>query len=489
MYRARLKTRETVDTFVAPYGAIRLPDGFYTKTGWSLLAVTERHRFLFGDQGIARWSGRGYRGDTDLEVRIETQRAHHQPTALHEEATKAVRERNDEVPFELRRFGEKPVPLDGTAWVIGRHPHCDIVVSDAQVSPFHAICVPHKARIELYDLDSLNGTILNGHRISRARFWNGRVTMGQTTLSFGRCESDGGIVDLPSSAMIDVYDEVSRVAPSDVSVMILGESGSGKDVIARRIHRESGRSGRFVALNAAGIQVSLATSELFGHMQGAYTGAVKDHLGAFREAHRGTLFLDEIGDMAMKTQVELLRAVESQTVRPVGSVEAIPVDVRIVAATNRNLEQAVAEGSFREDLYHRLVVIPLEIPPLRERVADIPVLAEHFLARDPVPRKLTLRAVERLKSHRWPGNVRELANTLKRTAVSTDKLVIDAPDLAIYKAKLPPTPISHLLHDAIIETHERVGCLAETAKILGLRRPVVRHHVDLWERKKKLNLL
>lgn len=489
MFNVTIHDQDSSSSYSLPFGAIRLPSRIQERTGWSMFVALDRHRFLLGRRGIERWTGRSYTDELGIRVRVESTKSVNPPHHFEEDATKATRERADDLEFEMRRLRSTSVPLDREPIVIGRHASCDLVVSDPQVSAFHAILVPNRTRLELLDLDSLNGTRLNSSEVSHAQFCRGRITVGTTSISFGRRQEGNATVELKSPAMIDVYDRVSRVAASDVSVMILGESGTGKDVIARRIHEESGRSGRFVAINAAAIQVSLATSELFGHVKGSYTGAVSDHLGAFREADGGTLFLDEIGDMAPQTQVELLRAVESGTVRPVGSVEAVPVNVRIVAATNKNLEQEVSRGSFREDLYHRLVVVPIEIPPLRERVDDIPLLAEHFLSNEAVPRRMTLRALEKLKAYRWPGNVRELTNTLKRAAVASDKIVLDGVDIDVQKTNVCSTPISHLLHDSIIETYKRVGSHAETAKILGLRRPVVRHHVDVWERKKKLDLL
>ncbi len=285
--------------------------------------------------------------------------------------------------------------------------------------------------------------------------------------------------------MRKIYGTVSRIAYSDVSVVILGESGTGKDVIAQRLHEESGRTGRFVAMNAAAITSSLSSSELFGHVKGSYTGAVNDHLGAFREADGGTLFLDEIGDMPLNLQADVLRAVESKTIRPVGSAQTFDVDVRIIAATNRNLAQMVRRGEFREDLYHRLAVIPIEIPPLRERPEDILALVEHFLERMDVPRRLSLKALETLQKHSWPGNVRELSNALTRAAVISDKLILEVTDFELKKGETTATPIGDLIHEVVIETYLKHGSAVETAKVLGLRRPVVRHHIDLWQKRRR----
>jgi DNA-binding NtrC family response regulator len=236
-------------------------------------------------------------------------------------------------------------------------------------------------------------------------------------------------------AMRLVLDRVDQVADTDASVLVRGETGTGKEVIARMVHGASQRrSGPFVAVNMAAIPEPLAESELFGHVRGAFTGADKARTGRFVAANRGTLFFDEIGDMPRGMQVKLLRVLQEREVTPVGSSESIPVDVRVIAATHRNLEAMINEGSFREDLYYRLDVIPIEIPPLRERRQDIPALAEHFRldvnAREgrAVP-GFALDVMQRLCTYEWPGNVRELENLVERLVVMAGNRMVQIDDL------------------------------------------------------------
>jgi len=239
-----------------------------------------------------------------------------------------------------------------------------------------------------------------------------------------------------SAEMAQVLDLVGRVAPTDATVLIRGESGTGKEIIAKALHHASQRAaGRFVAINCGALPEPLLESEIFGHVKGAFTGAGSNKKGLFEEAHGGTLFLDEIGEMTPGLQVKLLRALQSGEVRPVGSTQVITVDARVVAATNRDLEPMIRQGSFREDLFYRLNVIPIVLPPLRDRREDIPLLAEHFLARFAQRQGRVLRlsagATERLLRYAWPGNVRELENAMERLAIL-------ARDEAIEPGDLPP---------------------------------------------------
>jgi DNA-binding NtrC family response regulator len=235
--------------------------------------------------------------------------------------------------------------------------------------------------------------------------------------------------------MREVQKTIGLVADSDATVLITGETGTGKEVVARTIHRVGARrAGPFMALNCAAIPPDLLESELFGHVKGAFTGAVLERKGAFREAHGGTLFLDEIGDMDLAMQAKILCAIQERVVTPVGG-RPQKIDVRIIAATHRDLEQWVKQGRFREDLFYRLNVVPIELQPLRKRATDIAPLAEHFLALASSPRKnLSNEAVQRLTDHAWPGNVRELRNAMERVAVMCRSDIVTALDLGFLTA-------------------------------------------------------
>lgn len=236
-----------------------------------------------------------------------------------------------------------------------------------------------------------------------------------------------------SHGMLAVRKLVEQVAPSSATVLINGESGTGKEVVARQIHERSGRKGPFVAVNCGAIPEHLLESELFGHERGAFTGAVAARAGRFELAQGGTFFLDEIGDMPSVMQVKLLRVLEERTIERVGGNKSISVDARVIAATHRDLAKRIGEGNFREDLYYRLSVFPIDIPPLRDRADDIAPLVEEFIRRMNIEQSLRLRisqnAMNILESYSWPGNVRELANLVERLVVIRPNGVVTARDL------------------------------------------------------------
>ena len=244
-----------------------------------------------------------------------------------------------------------------------------------------------------------------------------------------------------SDVMQDVFDVVRRVAPTEASVLITGESGTGKELIARAIHQGGARSKEpFVAINCAAIPATLLESELFGHVRGAFTGAVRDRAGKFEQADGGTLFLDEIGEMPMELQPKLLRVLQEMEVEPLGG-KSRSVNVRIIAATNQDVESALEEGRFREDLYYRLNVIPIELPPLRKRAEDVPLLVRHFLERfkTNAPVEISDAALEGLASYPWPGNVRELQNAVERMIILNQGEKLDLHHLP---AKITSAPSS-----------------------------------------------
>jgi two-component system response regulator HydG len=234
-----------------------------------------------------------------------------------------------------------------------------------------------------------------------------------------------------SRSWLEVLRLAETVAPTESTVLIQGESGTGKEVIARYIHELSSRADRtFASINCGALPESLLESELFGHVKGSFTGAIKDKSGLFTAAAKGTFFLDEIGETTPATQVKLLRVLQHREVIPVGATDPQPIDVRLIAATNRELEEEIRRGSFRSDLYYRLNVIALHLPTLRQRADDIPLLAEHFLARiaeirQEAPKVLSADTIEALVAHNWPGNVRELENALERAIILTPGEQID----------------------------------------------------------------
>ncbi len=238
-----------------------------------------------------------------------------------------------------------------------------------------------------------------------------------------------------SQALKQVTASILRAAPTNATVLITGESGVGKELVARTIHGNSKRSReRFIQVNCAAIPEELIESELFGHEKGSFTGATEKQVGKFEQADRGTIFLDEVGDMSPKTQAKVLRVLQEGEVERLGSARTIKVDVRVIAATNKNLEEEIEKGHFREDLYFRLAVIPIQVPPLRERPEDVPLLVRHYMdyfsrENNVRPKRITHAALEALQRYRWKGNIRELRNTVERLIIMTGADTIDVADL------------------------------------------------------------
>jgi DNA-binding NtrC family response regulator len=305
-------------------------------------------------------------------------------------------------------------------------------------------------------------------------------------------------------AMRELFRLVESVAPTDATVLLLGESGTGKELLARALHDRSPRhAGAFLAINCSALTDTLLESELFGHVRGAFSGASTSRLGVFEEASGGTLFLDEIGDVSPATQVRLLRALQEGEIKPVGSTEIRKVDVRVVAATNRDLPAAVKAGTFRQDLYYRLNVVTLDLPPLRKRREDVPLLLHHFLGRYAAKyskgvARISPAALEALQDYAWPGNVRELENVVQRAVVlaAGDEVTLDVlpPDLRPATPREAPrtfdVPFARAKQDAV-DAFERAyvtdalsrtgGSVAEAARLCGLDksnfRRILRRHV------------
>ncbi|HNQ85899.1 MAG TPA: sigma-54 dependent transcriptional regulator [Deltaproteobacteria bacterium] len=278
-----------------------------------------------------------------------------------------------------------------------------------------------------------------------------------------KTEKDDEIIG-SSPAILKLKEQIDRVSPTDAWVLILGENGTGKELVARRIHKNSRRDGYpFVEVNCAAIPEELIESELFGHEKGAFTGATERKRGKFDLAHNGTLFLDEIGDMSMPTQAKILRILQEQRFERVGGAQTIQVDVRVLTATNKNLEHEITEGRFRQDLYYRLNVIPLYVPRLTERRDDIPELADHFLKLySPLKggrKTITEGAIKKLMQHDWPGNVRELKNIIERLVIMTPGNTITADDI------IPLGTRTTTEMDRIFDTQELKDARAEFEKI------------------------
>jgi transcriptional regulator with PAS, ATPase and Fis domain len=327
----------------------------------------------------------------------------------------------------------------GERVIVGTHEACDLRLEDQAVSRFHCELQPVDGKLQIRDLGSKNGTIVDGVAIVQAFLVSGAtIKIGRSELRFDHGNdqikvpiSDRdrfGVMVGRSPAMRRAFALLERAAASDSTVLIEGETGTGKEAAAESIHRESPRArGPFITVDCGAIPPDLLESELFGHEKGAFTGAVAAREGAFQAAEGGTIFLDEIGELSGELQPKLLRALERKQVKRVGSNKYVPVDVRVVAATNRNLRGEVNAGRFRSDLYYRLAVLEVTLPPLRERADDLPPLVEHVLVTlgaSERPGASALRSKEFMTSlarHAWPGNVRELRNYLERCLAFRDE--------------------------------------------------------------------
>jgi two-component system response regulator HydG len=325
-----------------------------------------------------------------------------------------------------------------------------------------------------------------------------RRLLGEVSLLSGELRRRYGLEHIVgrSTAIQDVLDRVVRVAPTDATVLISGESGTGKELVARALHVASRRGDKpFVPVNCAAITETLLESELFGHAKGAFTGASRARRGLFEEANGGTLFIDEIGETSPGFQAKLLRALQEGEIRRVGESTPVQVDVRVIAATNQDLRRAISERRFREDLFYRLAVVPIRIPPLRERRDDIPLLAAHFLQRivhrTGTQKTLTPEAVARLLDHPWPGNVRELENVIEQAAALSPGSEIRGGDVHL-EAHGSATEYGHATLAAAVEEAERRtieaalarrgGDLAKVARDLGVS------GTTLWRKMKRLDI-
>jgi DNA-binding NtrC family response regulator len=330
------------------------------------------------------------------------------------------------------RRESRVVHEDGDLFRIGTHSSNDLVLKDPSVSRFHCRLTRDANGWHLTDNGSLTGTRLDGVRVRDADLGlEGTITIGDSIL-FVRATHAGSEAPVPdaqsfgalsgtSVAMRKLFAFLEKVAASEINVLIEGESGTGKELVAAEIVQRGPRAeGPFVIVDCSAIAPSVVESELFGHVRGAFTGADRDRVGAFEAANGGTVFLDEVGELPLELQPKLLRALESREIRRVGETRPRKVDVRVIAATNRDLQREVNKGLFREDLYFRLAVMDVCVPPLRSRLEDIPLLVRGFLAALGMPDQQDLfpaRVLAELAAHDWPGNVRELRNYVERTIV------------------------------------------------------------------------
>ncbi|HPM40882.1 MAG TPA: sigma 54-interacting transcriptional regulator [bacterium] len=387
---------------------------------------------------------------------------------------------------------------------IGTQASCDVVVADPYVSRRHCQVLSSRGALALVDLASTNGTFVGGRRVTRIALPDsGSFTVGKTTVSHrvvrrterlaaSRAPRLGRMIGT-SRLIREVFALIERVAPSDATVCVTGESGTGKELAAREIHdRSARRRGPFVAINCGALPPSIIEGQLFGHERGAFTGADARQAGLMEQAKGGTLFLDEIGEMPPELQTRLLRVLESRSVRRVGGDSEISIDARFVAATNRDLKGMVRDGLFREDLFFRLYVVPVAIPPLRERPEDIEALARHFVSElSGSSRSLSPGAVERMLAHPWPGNARELRNTLERSLIMSEGEVLEAASLRIESVSTQASETSDLRgkERAIVTAalEECGGNLSRAARKLGvarttLQKKIKRHAISVPRR-------
>lgn len=384
--------------------------------------------------------------------------------------------------------------LERGTCIVGAGAAVDFVVDDETVSRQHLALelVPEGLRIR--DLGSRNGTFYNGHRVDSIVLGTGAVvSIGgvelqlrfdvQSLTSDDEQESYGEMV-AASAAMRRLFGTLRRLEGSLVGVLLVGESGTGKELIARAIHQHSAVApGPLVTLNCGVLQRELVRSELFGHRKGAFTGAIENRLGAFQRAHGGTLLLDEVGELPLEVQPVLLRALQEREVVRVGETQPEPVEVRLIAATHRDLEQMVAESTFREDLYYRLNVVRLQVPPLRERVEDIELLAKVVARRFGI-HELSPSMVAQLKLHTWPGNVRELMHAIEAYAAVGELPLFNKRPLREFEKSLADhldvTQPYDTLKQALIESFQIAylrqlmthtgGNVAKAARLSGLER-------------------
>ena len=386
---------------------------------------------------------------------------------------------------------------------IGTAPGNDVVLSDETVSRYHLELQRRADRIVVRDHGSTNGVLLGNTYLDRATIAPGTVlALGKTSIRV----DDGDTVELElldrdsfgglrgrTPEMRSLMAKLERASGTDVAALLVGETGTGKELIAQAVHENSARSAKpFQVVDCGALMPTLIASELFGHEKGAFTGAETRYVGAFERAHGGTLFLDEVGELPAALQAALLGALERKSIRRVGGTEPIPVDVRVICATARDLRSEVNAGRFRQDLYYRIAVLLLRVPPLRERAGDIPLLVEHFLheaghdgsVEDVIPQNVLMA----LKSHHWPGNVRELRNFVEAALAMGETPHLDLP------GQVEPTPANALFGDTL-QTLSKLPYKDARARLLDEFEKVylealmnrTKHNVSKASREAKMN--
>ncbi|MDP3236174.1 MAG: sigma 54-interacting transcriptional regulator [Myxococcales bacterium] len=399
---------------------------------------------------------------------------------------------------------------------VGAHSTNDLVLGEDRAASRHHFEIQYTERGYLViDLNSTNGTFLDGRRVERAYLSSGsQVRAGQTMVVFAPIDEevtvepdrDGELEGMvgQSVKMRQIFGLIKKIAPMDVSVIVQGETGTGKELVARAVHTLSGRKrGPFVVLDCGAIPPNLIESELFGHEKGAFTGAIASRPGAFERANGGTIFLDELGELRVDLQPKLLRVLENREVRRVGGNEVIEVDVRVIAATNRDLVKEIQAGNFREDLYFRLSVINIQLPPLRQRREDVPIIIRKALADPDVvtrhgKKRVMPAAMAVLQGYSWPGNIRELVNVVSHVLTFSDGEEIDVSHLPARlqgQQKEQPLPFNEHLSfkdakEQLLENFEREyitqvlkrcdGNISRAARESGLHRKSVERLVKKY---------
>jgi transcriptional regulator with PAS, ATPase and Fis domain len=413
--------------------------------------------------------------------------------------------------------GNRPVVIGNEPLVVGSGEGCQILIDDPHVSRRHAEICRTPDGVILRDLGSRNGTLVGRIAVKEAVLSSGvEIRVGTTSLRFEMGGEAGRLGHLAHDPVRDeelagaptrfgeaigtspplrrVFALLSRLAPTELTITLIGETGTGKDVLARGIHQQSARAaGPFVVFDCGAVAPTLIESELFGHVKGAFTGAVGERQGAFERAQGGTLFLDEIGELSMELQPKLLRVLEQRRLRRVGGGEDRPVDVRIVAATNRDLEAQVKDAAFRQDLFFRLSMAVLTVPPLRERAEDLPALVARFASDNGRKLAAAPETLQALARYEWPGNVRELKNVITAAAALADGEVLEPRHLIFFRpqrrrASVPKLPLAgqslEALEKAAIDQTLRQfdGNRTKAARALGIAAST------LYEKIKKYDL-